>query len=68
MGSDRPYQLAPELQRVLDDLKRLEPELIHASLNLFNSALYPDANRRVEPVLEALAIRAALLPESPLPR
>jgi acetyl esterase len=34
---------------------RLEPELIHAALNLFNSALYPDASRRVEPVLDALA-------------
>jgi acetyl esterase len=34
---------------------RLEAELIHAGLNLFNSALYPDASRRVEPVLDALA-------------
>lgn len=40
---------------------RLEPELIHAGLNLFNSFLYPDASRRVEPVVESLAraIRAA---------
>jgi acetyl esterase len=34
---------------------RLEPELIHAGLNLFNSPLYPDASRRVEPVVESLA-------------
>jgi acetyl esterase len=34
---------------------RLEPELIHAGLNLFNSAFYPDASRRVEPVLDRLA-------------
>jgi acetyl esterase len=34
---------------------RLEAELIHAGLNLFNSAFYPDASRRVEPVLEGLA-------------
>jgi acetyl esterase len=34
---------------------RLEPEMTHACLNLFNSPLYPDASRRVEPVLEALA-------------
>ena len=42
---------------------RLEPEMIHGCLNLFNSALYPDASRRVEPVLRALAdaIRAAWL-------
>jgi acetyl esterase len=41
---------------------RLEPELIHAGLSLFNSALYPDASRRMEPVLDGLAqaIRAAL--------
>jgi acetyl esterase len=41
---------------------RLEPEMTHGCLNLFNSALYPDASRRVEPVLDALgqAIRAAL--------
>jgi acetyl esterase len=40
---------------------RLEPELIHAGLNLFNSLLYPDASRRVEPIVESLAhtIRAA---------
>jgi len=40
---------------------RLEPELIHAGLNLFNSAFYPDASRRVEPVVESLAraIRSA---------
>jgi acetyl esterase len=44
-------------------IHRLEPELIHASLNLFNSWLYPDASRRVEPVVESLAhaIRAAWL-------
>ena len=34
---------------------RLEPELIHAGLNLFNSALYPDASCRVEPIVESLA-------------
>jgi acetyl esterase len=34
---------------------RLEPEMIHACLNLFNSALYPDASRRVAPVLDGLA-------------
>jgi acetyl esterase len=34
---------------------RLEPEMMHACLNLFNSPLYPDASRRVEPVLLALA-------------
>jgi acetyl esterase len=41
---------------------RLEPELIHAGLSLLNSAFYPDASRRVEPVVSALAraIRAAL--------
>jgi acetyl esterase len=41
---------------------RLEPEMTHACLNLFNSRLYPDASRRVEPVLSALAeaIRDAL--------
>jgi acetyl esterase len=46
---------------------RLEPEMIHACLNLFNSALYPDASRRVEPLVESLAhdIRAALLSGSP---
>jgi acetyl esterase len=40
---------------------RLEPELIHAGLNLFNSPFYPDASRRVEPLVESLAraIRAA---------
>jgi acetyl esterase len=40
---------------------RLEPELIHAGLSLFNSALYPDASRRVGPLVESLAgaIRAA---------
>ncbi|HKI36638.1 MAG TPA: alpha/beta hydrolase [Gemmataceae bacterium] len=34
---------------------RLEPELTHGCLNLFNSALFPDAARRVEPVMGALA-------------
>jgi acetyl esterase len=34
---------------------RLEPELIHAGLNLFNSPIYPDASRRVAPVVESLA-------------
>jgi acetyl esterase len=34
---------------------RVEPELIHAGLNLFNSPFYPEASRRVEPVVEALA-------------
>jgi acetyl esterase len=34
---------------------QLEPELIHAGLNLFNSPFYPDASRRVEPVIESLA-------------
>jgi acetyl esterase len=40
---------------------RLEPELIHAGLNLFNSPFYPEASRRVEPIVESLAfaIRAA---------
>ena len=40
---------------------RLEPELIHAGFNLFNSTFYPDASRRVEPVVESLArvLRAA---------
>jgi acetyl esterase len=33
---------------------RFEQELIHAGLNLFNSTLYPDASRRVEPMLDAL--------------
>jgi acetyl esterase len=33
---------------------RLEPEMIHAAMNLFNSRLYPDASRRVEPFLNAL--------------
>jgi acetyl esterase len=43
---------------------RLEPELIHASLNLFNNRLYPAASRRVEPVVESLAraLRAAWTP------
>jgi acetyl esterase len=41
---------------------RLEPEMIHACLNLFNSPLYPDASRRVAPVVESLAhaVRDAL--------
>ena len=34
---------------------RLEPELIHGSFNLFNNALFPDASRRVAPVLDTLA-------------
>jgi acetyl esterase len=34
---------------------RLEPEMIHACLNLFNSWLYPDASRRVEPVVDGIA-------------
>jgi len=34
---------------------RLEPELTHGCLNLFNSALFPEAARRVEPVVYALA-------------
>jgi acetyl esterase len=40
---------------------RLVPELIHAGLNLFNSAFYPDASRRVEPIVDSLAsaMRAA---------
>jgi acetyl esterase/lipase len=40
---------------------RLEPELIHAGLNLVNSPFFPDASRRVEPIVESLAhaIRAA---------
>jgi acetyl esterase len=40
---------------------RLEPELIHAALSLFNSAYYPAASRRVELVVESLAhaLRAA---------
>jgi acetyl esterase len=42
-------------------VSRFEPELIHAGLNLFNSSFYPDASRRVEPVIESLArdLRAA---------
>ena len=38
-----------------------EIEMIHAALNLFNNALYPDASRRVEPIVESLArvVRAA---------
>ena len=41
---------------------RLEPELIHAGLNLFNSPLYPEASRRVELIIEAIAraVRAGL--------
>jgi acetyl esterase len=41
---------------------RLEPEMTHGCFNLFNSALYPDAGRRVETVLEAIAqrVRVAL--------
>jgi acetyl esterase len=40
---------------------QLKPDLIHAGLNLFNSPFYPDASRRVEPVVESLArvLRAA---------
>jgi acetyl esterase len=34
---------------------RLEPELIHAGFNLFNSPFYPDASRRVEPILDSVA-------------
>jgi len=36
--------------------------MIHACLSLFNSALYPEASRRVEPVLADLtdALRGAL--------
>jgi len=34
---------------------QLEPELTHGCLNLFNGALFPDAARRVEPVVAALA-------------
>jgi acetyl esterase len=34
---------------------QLEPEMIHACLSLFKSALYPDASRRVEPLLAELA-------------
>jgi acetyl esterase len=47
----------------VDVAYRLEPEMIHACLSLFNSALYPEASRRVEPVLNALAeaVRAALV-------
>jgi hypothetical protein len=41
--------------------RQLEPELIHAGLSLFNSAFYPDASRRVEPVLDALAQAIRLL-------
>ena len=36
-------------------VSRLEPEMIHACLNLFNSPLYPDASRRVAGVVEGLA-------------
>jgi acetyl esterase len=34
---------------------RLEPGLTHGCLNLFNSALFPDAARYIEPVVAALA-------------
>jgi acetyl esterase/lipase len=34
---------------------RLESELTHGCLNLFNSALFPDASRHVEPVVAGLA-------------
>jgi acetyl esterase len=34
---------------------QFEPELIHAGLNLFNSTFYPDASKRVEPIVESLA-------------
>jgi acetyl esterase len=34
---------------------RFEPEMIHACLSLFNNPLYPDASRRVTPVLFGLA-------------
>jgi acetyl esterase len=36
-------------------VSRLEPELIHAGLNLFNSPFYPDASRVVEPLIDSLA-------------
>jgi acetyl esterase len=41
---------------------RVEPDMTHAWLNLFNNALFPEASRFVEPRLEALiqAIRATL--------
>ncbi|MFO0929648.1 MAG: alpha/beta hydrolase [Gemmataceae bacterium] len=42
---------------------RLEPELIHAGISLYNKCrLYPAASRRVEPILAGLAtaVRAAL--------
>jgi acetyl esterase len=35
---------------------RLGRELTHGCLNLFNSALFPDASRRVAPVVEGLAL------------
>jgi hypothetical protein len=34
---------------------RLEPELIHVGLSLFNSPFYPAASRRVEPLVASLA-------------
>ena len=34
---------------------RLEPDMTHACLNLFNSRLYPEASRCVEPVVDGLA-------------
>jgi acetyl esterase len=34
---------------------RLEPELIHGGLNLFNSPFHPAAGRRAEPVVESVA-------------
>jgi acetyl esterase len=40
---------------------RLEPALIHASLNLFNSLFYRNASRRAEPIGESLA-RASKAP------
>jgi acetyl esterase/lipase len=36
-------------------VQRLEPELIDAGLNLFDSAFYPDASRRVESIVQTLA-------------
>jgi acetyl esterase len=43
---------------------RLEPDLTHGCLNLFNCAPFPDAARRVEPVVAALASAVGRAPAS----
>ena len=42
----------------------LEPDLTHGCLNLFNCAPFPDAARRVEPVVAALASAVGRAPAS----